>query len=449
MASTNPFQHADADAIDDVNEALSDLSARERHRLKRSSQLRGASNKRSRAKARKQVVRSNMINGWPEWQGLRPVMLFLVWPAILAIMIALFSPLPKVALYLPALIMGSYVFYSTFRTSELVLACTVLYLPFSTTYVISIAPGLNGTNALLLLGLWAALMRAVKQRQTLIGWPTGTTIVLSFGFLSALSGLTIMREPGGYAWLMYGEILSYKAWIDQFILYCIALSCIRDTAVAKRTILYMCMGAVILVFYAVPEMLDKMGNSTIEKSRIGGPLQQPNNFGGLVAYSMLPLVALFMTYIKDIRAWLLAPYFLLALKVLITTFSRGAYLAMAVGGIMAAYFKGKGFLIMWATLGICVLLVFPSLFPEAITDRLFGGAKTNYVDTNAEQLDTSSQSRLILWRAGGKMILESPILGSVYKKYRSAQHIHFHRFSNGFASVNAVFAYSRLVIPSW
>lgn len=124
-----------------------------------------------------------------------------------------------------------------------------------------------------------------------------------------------MREPGGCQHLMYHELLSYKGWIDQFILYFIALSCIRTIDGAKRVVLYMCIGAIILVLYSVPEMLDKMGNSSIDKSRIGGPYKQPNMFGGFVAYTMLPLVALFVTYIKDIRAWILTPYFLIAAKV--------------------------------------------------------------------------------------------------------------------------------------
>jgi len=414
MASTNPFQHVDADAIDGVNESIADLGVRGR----RARRAAAGSRRGARAKQRKQAARASMDHGWPAWEGLRPVLLFLMFPGLLAVAVALTGPWDIWILYGLAALMGLYVFSTAFHSVELVLACFLLYLPFSSTYVIPVAPGVNGTNMLILLGLFATVMRIVDERQNWISWPKGTTTVFIFAFITCMSAFTIMREPGGFEHILYHEILSYKGWVDQFIMYFIALSCIRSIDVAKRVVIYMCIGSVILVIYSVPEMLDKLGNSSIEKSRIGGPHRQPNMFGGFVAYSMLPLVALFVTYIKDIRAWLITPYFLIAAKVLISTFSRGAYLAMALGAFMAAYFKGKGFLFMWATLGICVLLVFPSLFPNAIKDRLFGSDDgSNVVSAQPEKLDKSSETRLILWRAGGKMILESPIIGKGFKGF--------------------------------
>lgn len=412
MASTNPFQHANDDAVDGVNESIAELGGRRARREARKS----TSRRGNRAKQRKQAVRAAMDHGWPEWEGLRPVILFLLLPGMLAVAVALTGPWPMPILYGLAALMGLYVFSTAFHGAELVLACFLLYLPFSSTYVIPVAPGVNGTNMLILLGLFASVMRKVEERENWISWPRGTTTVFIFAFLTCLSGFTIFKQPGGWEHLFHHELLSYKAWIDQFVMYFIALSCIRSIVVAKRVVLYMCIGTIILVLYSVPEMLDKMGNSSIDKSRIGGPHRQPNMFGGFVAYTMLPLVALFITYIKDIRAWLLTPYFLIAAKVLISTFSRGAYLAIAIGAFMAAYFKGKGFLIMWATLGICVLLVFPSLFPDAIKDRLFG-SETEVISAEPDKLDKSSENRIILWRAGGKMILESPILGKGFKGF--------------------------------
>jgi len=414
MASTNPFQPVDNDAIDGINESIADVGIRGR-RARRNAAERTKS-KRS-IKQRKDAARAAMDYGFPAWEGLRPVLLFLLFPAMMAIGVALTGPWPIWMLYGSAALMGLYVFFSAFKTVELVLACFLLYVPFSTTYVIPVAPGVNGTNMLILLGLFASVLAKAGGRLSWLNWPPGTTTVFIFGFISAISGFTIMRETGGYEYLLYGELLSYKAWLDQFVMYFIALSCIRNIETAKRVVIYMCIGTVILTLYAIPEMLDKMGGSTIDKSRIGGPHQQPNMFGGFLAYSMLPLVAIFVTYIKDIRAWLLTPYFLLAVKVLITTFSRGAYVAMALGGFMAAYFKGKGFLIFFGTLGLCLLLVFPSLIPNAVVDRLFPGDET-VQSSEPEKLDKSSEHRIIMWRIGGEMILESPILGKGFKGFQ-------------------------------
>lgn len=128
----------------------------------------GAASRRGlRAKQRKQASRAAMDSGWPEWAGLRPVILFLLLPGLLAVGIALTGPWPMFLLYGAAALMGLYVFSTAFHSVELILACFLLYLPFSTTYVIPVAPGVNGTNMLILLGLFASMMRMVDGRQ---GW---------------------------------------------------------------------------------------------------------------------------------------------------------------------------------------------------------------------------------------------------------------------------------------
>jgi O-antigen ligase len=412
MASTSPFHPADDSVSRDTNAELAGSSRRLRKHGKR------ASRRGSRARARKQAMLESMVHGLPDWDSLKPVLIFLTIPAFMAFGITISGghwPMPL--LYGAAILMGLYVAASAFHGVELVLACTLFYLPFSTTYVIPLAPGVNGTNMLILLGLFASILRAVDRRQGWLAWPPGTSLVFFFAVLSTISGFTVTLLPGGYAYLMYSEILNYKAWIDQFLLYFIALSCIRDTATAKRMVVYMAIGTIVLVLYSVPEMLEKMGRSTIEKSRIEGPHRQSNNFGGFVAYTLLPLVAIFMAYIKDIRAWLITPYFLVAAKVLISTFSRGAYLAMALGGFLAAYYKGRGFLIFWATLVICFLLVFPSVIPQAVIVRLQSITENTASTASPEKLDKSSENRLILWRAAGKMILEDPVFGKGFKAF--------------------------------
>lgn len=363
---------------------------------------------------------SDGLPGWPKLEGLKPVLAFLCVPAVLVLGITLSGGgWPKLVLYPIALAMGLYIAASAFRGVELVLACMLIYLPFSKEIVVPIAPGVNGTNMLVLLGLFAALLRLGSTGQKLANWPPGTTWVFCFAVLSSLSAFTITLIPGGRVFLVYQELLSYKAWLDQFIFYFIALMCIRDIETAKRCVVYVMLGSMLVVLYAVPEMLEKMGRSTIDKSRIGGPHLQSNNFGGFVAYTVLPLIAVFVVYIKDIRVWLLTPYFLLTAKVLITTFSRGAYLAMLVGGLLAGWYKGKGFLMMWVSLLLCVVLAFPSLIPDSIVARMqtltaedAGSAPTE------EKLDKSSSTRLVLWGAAWEMIKEDPVWGKGFKGFQ-------------------------------
>ncbi len=419
MASTNPFLHDSVATLADV--ANDDVPVHEGRR----SGVAGARPKRQRTRRRAGVrklkqMASGSVAGWPEFDGLKPVLTFLAIPAFLVLAITLSGVgWPRSILYPIAIMLGIVVAISAFRGVELVLAILLIYLPFSKIYVIPLAPGINGTNVLILLGMFAAVLRLLATRQKLTEFPAGTYLVLVFGFLTSLSAFTIMQLPGGRVFLLYNEILSFKAWVDQFIFYFIVLMCVRDVETAKRCIVYVMIGSALVVLYSVPEMLEKAGRSTIDKSRIGGPHLQSNNFGGFVAYTVLPLIALFVVYIKDVRAWLLTPYFLVTAKVLITTFSRGAYLAIVVGGFLVAWLKGKKFLTWWAVVVISLILAFPSVIPESIVVRM--DTFTNDANSAAsaeDKLDKSSVTRLVLWRAAAEMIEESPFLGKGFKGFQ-------------------------------
>ena len=440
MASTKPFQHADDESSNGSYDAPGESRAKRGAFAGRSTAAtatgragrflrRGAGEStRVQRKASRSSLRldrmatggGEFISGWPALEGLKPVLAFLVMPAILVLAITLTGGnWPSSILYPIALVLGLIVAISALKGVELVLACLVIYLPFSKVFVVPLAPGVNGTNMLILLGLFAAMLRASALKQKWDDWPPGTALVVVFGILTSLSALTITFLPGGRTYFIYNELLSYKAWVDQFIFYFILLICIRDVESAKRCVVYMLIGSVLVVLYSVPEMLEKMGRSTIEKSRIEGPLLQSNNFGGFVAYTLLPLLAIFLIYIKDLRAWLLTPYFLLAAKVLISTFSRGAYLAMVLGGFMAGWYKGRGFLALWVSILLCFVLVFPSLIPDSIVARM-GSLSGNDASSSApeeEKLDKSSMTRLIMWRAGAQMIFEDPVWGKGFKGF--------------------------------
>ena len=420
MASTNPLPHAEDASLADLDEFQGPATGGAR---KRGAGVRPrAARRKSRSALRRMrnaISGSTLVSGWPAFDALRPVLMFLAVPAILVLGItATGGHWPSAILYPIALGLGGFVALSTFRGVEFVMAVLLIYLPFSKVFVVPIAPGVNGTNMLMLLGLFAAVLRLMSSRQKIMDWPAGTWIVLLFGLLSSLSAFTVTLIPGGRVNFLYSEFLSYKAWIDQFIFYFIALMCIRDTETAKRAVIYVMIGSVLVVVYSVPEMLEKAGRSTIEKSRIGGPHLQSNNFGGFVAYTILPIIAFFVIYIRDIRAWLLTPYFLVTAKVLITTFSRGAYVAMVVGALLAGWFKGKGFLGLWLAVALSFVLVFPSVIPESILARMDSlQDDTNSSASAEEQLDQSSVTRLIMWRAAAEMIAEDPIWGKGFKAF--------------------------------
>jgi len=411
MASTNPFPNADSSSSGTARGAVAPGRQRNKGRGKKAA---------NNSKLAKQSSSNNgeKFNGWPSFDELKPVLVFLCFPGLVAISVIAFGGIPKPLLYLSGLIIGIMVALSTLKTAEITIACILLYLPFAKSYVIPILPGLNGTNMIILLGIGTAVLQASREKTKLFNLPPGSGLVIAFALYTAMSGITITFQPGG-AGVLKAEILSFKSWLDQFIIYFILAALIRDRAGAKRAMVYVLIGSMLVVLHTIPEILEKMGRSSIEKSRLIGPQLQSNNFGGFVAYTLLPLLAIFLVFIKDIRAWLLTPYFIIAIKVLITTFSRGAYLAMAAGGFLAGYYRGKGFLISMGTLAVCLVLVFPQIIPASISARmgpLMGGQEVEVVQPE-EKIDKSGQTRLDMWKGAMRMMAESPILGKGFKSF--------------------------------
>ena len=103
--------------------------------------------------------------------------MFLCLPALLVLALTVTGGgWPSFILYPIALTLGLIVTVSAFKGVELVLACMIIYLPFSKTFVVPLAPGVNGTNMLILLGLFAALLRVAEMRKGLSDWPPGTVL---------------------------------------------------------------------------------------------------------------------------------------------------------------------------------------------------------------------------------------------------------------------------------
>lgn len=397
MASTNHLLVNEKKSLVKVDERPNPLGKKRR----------SPQEKRRRSPKKKKNFVDNSFPPFKEWAG---VLLFVSIPGLMLTLSKLTgTPLPKPILYGVAALLGFFLVMRAYYSVELVLAVALVYFPFSKVFVIPIAPGLNGTNVFLLLVLAAGFFKAQRDREPLINMIPGTKIVLFFAILSAYSAVTLTFLPGGFAYFKGGAWYSYKAWLDQFILYFVALSVIRDREVAKRMVLYIVIGSILVILFSVEEMIDKMGLSDLDKSRVVGPHLQPNNFGGFVAYTLLPVASLFLVYINRLRAWAMAPYMLLALKILITTFSRGAYLAMALGGLTTGFFRGKAFFVSWGALAIIVVLMFPSVLPESVLSRL--GTTGESVSTSDKKLDKSSQTRLIMWEAATEMAIESPVFG--------------------------------------
>ena len=358
---------------------------------------------------------------------LKSTLMLLAIPAVMVVsFLVLKIQMPKPMLYGIAAVLGGLIAFRSLSNPEWLVASFIIYMPFNKEFVIPLLPGLNGTNLFVLMMLISWFSVASKEK-----WPVfrpfeHTPPVGVFFFLSFISIITVSFTIS--VDYMQANLLSFKEWVFQFIIYYAVLNLIRDGAVARRVIVYMLIGFVLVLVFGFDQLLERSGYSSIEKSRVPGPQGQPNEFGGFIVYNAGFFLAMFYTYFPRKISLPLIPLLGLMFKVLLGTFSRGAYLGLALASFIGAFIRGKAFLVSMILLSFLLVSVFPEMIPASITDRF---SNSQVEDKHGgKKLDKSSEHRLILWDAALSMTMESPILGKGYrgfhglKQYYTRAYVH-------------------------
>ena len=349
-----------------------------------------------------------------DWDRVISIFKFLLLPALFAVLIVVVGiKLPRLGLYGVAGVIGLAAMARARKDPEILLALMLIYIPFAHLYAISIAPLVNGTNIFIVICLFAGLASASSRGGSAFDVKPGFRLIVAWFALSSASIVTLVLTPGALSYTLGTELTQYTGWISQAGFYLAVYSLVKTPGQAKRAMVYVMFGTAIVVLFGLKEAIEKMGLGSIEKQRLGGVFEQPNDFGGFIAYTFLPFVALFLFNMGKIKAWILAPYFLITLKILITTFSRGAYVAFAVGGFFIGWMRGKAFLLGWGIFAIALVAAFPQVLPDSVLDRINQTGRSSKV----EKLDKSSEDRLILWDAAIEMTMESPVLGKGFKAF--------------------------------
>jgi O-antigen ligase len=340
---------------------------------------------------------------------------FLIWPAlVLSPVMFMEGGVPKLLLYGGGALIGLMLIVRSFRSPETLLAVSLLYIPLARIFPATIVPGINGTNIVLLMLLFFWLVHAVKRKQSILRPIPGSRPMILWGALSALSGLTVVFYIGA-AYLLFYVPLEYKAWIDQFIVYFAVLNLIVDGRMARRVAVYLLIGSLVVLMFGVKEMLEKQGLDSMEKSRVIGPQVQPNDFGAFLVYAGCIVASILAYKPFEVKRWLLLPWLGVLAKVLLATFSRGAYLAFGVGLAAITWFRGLRYVFLAVVAVIVVFTALPELIPGSLRDRM---AQTTVQGGHAQRIDASSQTRLILWDAALEITAESPFFGKGFKSFQ-------------------------------
>ena len=298
---------------------------------------------------------------------------------------------------------------------EFLLYALVAYLPFSrllggdpTSHPHRVTP------TMLLMVLTAGLYgwkRIAERKPIADSTPLGRMIALF-----AVCGIGSLMCAGWVygGWYVPTHVRSLITWLTPMGCYFLTLWIVRDARTLKTILALIMVAVTIVALMALWEYLDRADDS-FDRSRVGGIADQPNLLGAFFIYYMFLFLAFFLTAPSRPRMWLFAGLFLLCVRGMMVTFSRGAYLAFGVGILALCLFKNRWLFLAAIALG-AVALANPSLLPAGIRYRMNmtltkAGGEFSIPGDVTQHLETSAGARVEIWRGAVRMIQDHPWRG--------------------------------------
>ncbi len=306
------------------------------------------------------------------------------------------------------------------QSPEIPFYVLVAYLPFSRLLVGDFgtqATALNLTNIFTLGVFIAHVFRQGARGQAPF---QSTPLNRMISLFCALGAAALIRAGWDYgSWYAWHYLIPLKRWLTPMFLYFLTLWVVRDKRVLKTSAILIMIVVTLVALMAIRDYMNVEG-SGFEASRIGGIAEHSNTLGAFFVYYMFLHLGFFLTHTSRPRAWLLLIPFLLCFRGIMVTFSRGAYLAFAIGSLAACWFRHK-LLFVTAVVALVFAILNPTLLPSGIRYRM--GMTIIHHDTGVVQeditqnLEGSSASRIEIWRGALKMIQDHPWWGVGYEAF--------------------------------
>ena len=214
-------------------------------------------------------------------------------------------------------------------------------------------------------------------------------------------------------WLADANFVTWKDYMILPLLFLAAGLVVEDRKAVRTVVILLGISLLLVDRSALSESLSRSWGAFDENKRSAGPLAYGSN--QLAAY--LAQFGMFFwgfgQFMKRPRVKLLC-YGLVAITLITTmyTFSRGAYLALVVTGLVLAVLKDRKLLVI---IGV-FLLTWQTIVPKAVTERV-----TMTHDANG-QLEESAQERIDLWTQAEHMFFSSPVVGTGFATFEFGQH---------------------------
>ena len=302
---------------------------------------------------------------------------------------------------------------------EVPLLALTAYVPFSRVLAGDfggLMTAFNLTNILMGVVLVGYVLRMLAQHQPLLERSTLNVPIFLFcalGAVSLIRGILAGYNEGYAAFF----IVPLKRWLTPMLLYYIVYNVVQEKRTIKQLLVIMMVVVAVVAAMAIKDYID-VGDSSLEKSRIGGIAEQPNVLGSFFVYYMFFFAAFWLENLRTAAYWLLPLLFLACFRGIMVTFSRGAYLAFACGLYALSFFRNKACWIVLVLIGVFVWQN-PWLLPKGVAYRMGETVhewKANdlYESDAVNTLDASAYQRLVIWRGAIEMIKQNPWWGVGY-----------------------------------
>jgi len=285
----------------------------------------------------------------------------------------------------------------------------IAYIPYAARYPVGLggSTSLNLTNVLMLVCL-AAVLRSRQPRRSFGGFEYLLLVFLVFGFLAFTTALEgrHWQEP-------VAEAFRFKRWLTPFLLFFLVRR-LAESREDLEDILTTVLWTSTLVGALTWWQGRENGGSSIDKSRIGAVLGQANAMAAFLVYYSLPAFAMFLRGPGRARRLFCLAEGLVMVRGMLYCFSRGAYLSEVAGGCVMMLFKSPRQLVIGLFAAYLTIVYVPALVPGSVVKRIGLEKYTAQSSSDAkitDNLDKSSQHRLMLWDAGGSMIRDHRWLG--------------------------------------
>jgi len=301
--------------------------------------------------------------------------------------------------------------FSAFVRPRYYLPLAVAYLPFSKVYPLPLAgvTGANMTNFVLALGFVAWAATRVQGRPSL---PTRVADGLALAYV-AVASLGLLPAYAADPDLL-DLALTYRGWLAPMVFYLLTRGLVRNREDVRGILQVMAWTTFLVAVATWVEGIDRSSHGSIDAARVRGLMEQANSMGAFLVYYGLPLLALAVGARPLRRALPYFAAFLVVVRATLYTFSRGAYLALAAGAATVLLFGSPLLLVAAGGGGAVAAVLFPSLIPESVRERIDDTTTRSSVyenDGSEVSLDRSSAHRLVIWRGAARMVAEHPLQG--------------------------------------